>query len=1076
MKHRQRERKLKFSLRVRVPSSRRSVLRTSLAGFIAVSTLSTLNAALAVGSEQPQLNDSVGYRAASAGNMQSGNLTNDAPRSDAVQVEVAQQESSEETPTVHAFGDTTGMSSSDTNAPSPDGDSQPNIEAEHQHTLGGDGPKGQESPPSDQQRPASSPSSSGYSGLYHARHLANISNIPPDPQALPAVFATGGRGRFKEMIQWLQWADYDTHFRNNSRPNVPILRKGQSPVVIKNYRDYGQAGHLLTECQLSDLEHHSRKDGVSAAQAEGPLVATIPGTWAGDVLDNLYNVGGPGQWESGGEVRSGSERYPDNYTNKNHMVIGLANGYAYNGDGSRAGQSSYQTGFSSEVSFDVHCKASLVAPNGTSTPVQLTGLVFADAEASSAATVGRDGLPERDEWVQAYAWESGTRWRVLETLRSDHCPTFTRGSYLDRDLNSTQLMRLIPNGEECVYQNGGDYTTPSGIGGPGAVTFMEGSAGATIRMQGSGYSAVALGLVIASDFGDAPQSYGIAGSLFQPSWTGGQPPNNTTHEAHTGIDIVTMTKASAGAGVTHLGSRIDAEQNHVHDSHAMADDQTGSVPSDEDALDAEALRTSGIRVNLDEAYRMTVPCRGPGKVAGWIDWNRDGNFRTSNERSTVVACTGSEVTLEWKVPVTAKRSVAGEPKSKTNTFMRLRIADVQNDKDMLPTGVTTAGEVEDYEIKVYAPTVELNKIVQAPWGLSFPAEWWKLTGKASSGSGTGRAIQETKYNVEWGVVTDDFTLGETTDLPAGPAFEAGPWVCTEAPGTINPPGYSFSSTVENIDGKGILRIKGPDRIFCEITNTTKPGSVSWQKTNKANGQHVGGSVWSLKRSGTAFAINVTDCESGTCTGHDKDNRPGYFKVTPLRWGDYILQEVSPPAGFLKDTKEHRLPRMLRGVVDVELPTPIPNTPIDTAVVWRKVDASTDARILSGSQWRWQRQGGTAVAVSDCTASQASGCTGEDKDHRAGYFRILIREPGTYTLTETVAPLGYQLNTQSITRSISRQTLGTQIDLGAIQNMQVALPHLPLTGGASADAFLFVGFGILGVAVITALYRRRQATL
>jgi len=69
-------------------------------------------------------------------------------------------------------------------------------------------------------------------------------------------------------------------------------------------------------------------------------------------------------------------------------------------------------------------------------------------------------------------------------------------------------LRLMPSDEECVYQSGGSYSRPNGLGGPDAVMFMEGATKATVTMQGSGYSAVALGLIVATDFGDAPESYG----------------------------------------------------------------------------------------------------------------------------------------------------------------------------------------------------------------------------------------------------------------------------------------------------------------------------------------------------------------------------------------------------------------------------------------------------------------------------------------------------------------------------------------------------------------------------------------
>ena len=108
--------------------------------------------------------------------------------------------------------------------------------------------------------------------------------------SLPATFATGGSGRFKESIQWLQWADYDKDFKGKDKPNVPVLGVGEGPKDFVNHRDLGDAGSLVTTCTLSNLTHDTPAPGTPKQQTEGPLVATLPRTWARDALDNLYNV------------------------------------------------------------------------------------------------------------------------------------------------------------------------------------------------------------------------------------------------------------------------------------------------------------------------------------------------------------------------------------------------------------------------------------------------------------------------------------------------------------------------------------------------------------------------------------------------------------------------------------------------------------------------------------------------------------------------------------------------------------------------------------------------------------------
>lgn len=1071
MKHGKRDSRLDLSLRARAHQPRRSILRSSLAAFLALSTLAALNSSFAIDialerdSEQAQSAQSDTYRSALEGDdAHEAGIRGHDPRdqepgaaSDDQQVPSQKDEAS----TGSKDGENEGASSPDVSG-APVGDANEATE-EGSAAETAEPQKDEGSEVAGEKKPEESPA--GYSGFFRARQPSGTSAVPRDPSILPAVFAKGGSGRYKEWIQWLQWGNYNKDFAGISRPDVPVLNYGISR-TIKNYRDFGTSGYLLTQCTLSNLTYHSARSGVPDVQARGPLVATVPGTWAGDVLDNLYNSGKGGRWSSGGEVRASWETYPEHYTNLNEMVIGLANGYAYNGNGSIAEQKYTASGFSSEVSFNIQCSAELVEPSGQKRNIPLNGLVFADAEASSAYDGG-----DRDEWIQAYAWNSGTKWRVLDTLRSDGCPTFARGSYLDADINSTQLLRLIPSGKECVYQNQGRYRTPSGVGGPGAVMFMEGANGATIRMQGSGYSAVALGMVIASDFGDAPSSYGIAGSLFQPKWSAGQPANNSTHEAHVGANLMETRPATVIPGPTRLGQLIDADSLYSASARADHDDRSGQQPSDEDALNAEALRTKGVNVNLGDTHTVTVPCQGPGKVAGWIDWNRNGVFADTAERSNVATCSGSEVELQWTVPKDAKRSVAGEPGS-ANTFMRLRIADVADDSQMLPTGVTVAGEVEDYELKVYVPTVTLEKTVSAPWTSNpLPANRWTLNLTHQSLTGAGYALTGNGRTVETPVVAGTFNLTESSTAREAVAYQAGQWVCSEAPGTIKPAGHSYSSRVV---ASGRLSVAQADRVLCRITNTTKPASLAWQKTNKATGAHLGGSSWTLRGPSHPSGVTVEDCISGACGGLDKDNRPGFFKVTPLKWGDYTVQELAAPAGFRKDGRTHHFPHMVNGIIDVALPAPIPNAPNDTPIIWRKVDAAPQASPLSGSEWTLQRGDAAALTVADCVADAPSQCAGPDKDHRGGYFRVLIRDEGAYTLTETAAPIGYRRASEPIRQDISAQELGTQIDLGAIQNLAITPPALPFTGGTSADTFFIVGGGILAAALLAAGYRRRQA--
>ena len=118
-----------------------------------------------------------------------------------------------------------------------------------------------------------------FAGIERPSAAAAPPGLPSD--ALPAVFAQGGTSRYRDTIQWLQWADYGSNFAGKTKPNVPVLDYGQTKDFV-NERDLGDGGTLVTTCTLSNLQHLGHNPATTEAQAKGPLVATIPGAWAGD--------------------------------------------------------------------------------------------------------------------------------------------------------------------------------------------------------------------------------------------------------------------------------------------------------------------------------------------------------------------------------------------------------------------------------------------------------------------------------------------------------------------------------------------------------------------------------------------------------------------------------------------------------------------------------------------------------------------------------------------------------------------------------------------------------------------------
>lgn len=314
------------------------------------------------------------------------------------------------------------------------------------------------------------------------------------------------------------------------------------------------------------------------------------------------------------------------------------------------------------VRFSVNCAAEY---SGAAVPIN--GLVISDAESNNAA---------QGEYVRARPNNPST-WRLLDRARNEGCTTATRSS-----LTSDGTITLDSNGPECTYQR-------SSWRGPVATAFMEGATGASFELKGGGRSAVAIGVVLASDFGDAPESYGDAGAFMHQSWEGGIIPVGVSNL----FDDVAF--AVPAAGDVGLGTVIDAEERPAYSDDALGDDLHG-------AQDEDLIIPARIDAHPGETFTLPpIMCGTGAQVAGWIDWNRNGSF-DDGERSSVASCATGSATLSWQVPdAGVGRMVEGA------SFVRIRSA---SDASQLssPVGMTNDGEVEDHAVTLFSPSPELQ--------------------------------------------------------------------------------------------------------------------------------------------------------------------------------------------------------------------------------------------------------------------------------------------------------------------------------------------------------------------------------
>lgn len=260
---------------------------------------------------------------------------------------------------------------------------------------------------------------------------------------------------------------------------------------------------------------------------------------------------------------------------------------------------------------------------------------------------------------------------------------------------------------------------------------------------------------------------------------------------------------------------------------------------------------------------------------------------------------------------------------------------------------------------------------------------------------------------------------EDTDSDAG-AFRIadlawGDYTLTE---TKAPEGFALDPTPRTFSvGATELSIALGDIV--NVAAAPELGSLSWTKTNEGDAP-LAGSTWSLTGPGE-YSKSITD--NGE---EDLDAADGAFKIAELPLGEYTLTETVAPTGYELDSTPRTV--TVTGGETTTTAGPFKNLPIPGSVTWTKTDA--DGKALSGSEWTLSSAAGD-VAVID---------NGEnDADPANGAFKVTGLAWGEYTLTETKAPVGFELSTDSKTVTITATELN--LGFGAIINV----PESPKSG-------------------------------
>ncbi|MGL4574105.1 MAG: CshA/CshB family fibrillar adhesin-related protein [Burkholderiaceae bacterium] len=297
------------------------------------------------------------------------------------------------------------------------------------------------------------------------------------PLTAQAQFATGGTGLHKGRIFWINWGSPNENVFNG-KTVTRGFNIGSPP---------SPSNRLEITCSLSNAVRTRNVGG----NVNPDLRVYVPGTWQGDGLDELYNVGG---------------NRPGTGANPNTMAIGLA---AFGG----------QT-----IEFDFRCSATLGG-----SPFTLDGLVFADAEAS-------DG----PEFSAARLTNGGTL-RIIDSI--SNCGN---AGTVDTTTAPGDI-RLVPGAAGSCE----DLPTPALRAGPALVGFIDGATAARVIVQGGGNSAVAVGAVLELEYSEGvPGSYGIGTHLLSTAWSGGAAVNGVNYVNQ--ANLATLVTAGPRLGLTNV--------------------------------------------------------------------------------------------------------------------------------------------------------------------------------------------------------------------------------------------------------------------------------------------------------------------------------------------------------------------------------------------------------------------------------------------------------------------------------------------------------------------------------------------
>jgi GEVED domain-containing protein/dockerin type I repeat protein/Kelch motif protein/SdrD B-like protein len=355
-------------------------------------------------------------------------------------------------------------------------------------------------------------------------------------------------------------------------------------------------------------------------------------------------------------------------------------------------------------------------------PQTVSGTVFSDTNADGIREGGEAGIPHITVFVDL---NGDGKLSVMEPASvTDNFGRWSfsniqPGSYVIREVPSPGILSPAVQ------------TTP-GAGAVVPLSFIISNFEHPVITDSITGKRLDFGHIAAYDFGDAPD-----GQLL---------PNGVV--AHYGTLLASDGPRAGILPGFGLGSTIDAEPDGQPTIGANGDDVVNAASNPPKIDDEDGVTFGAMTPGFPVTITVSVSTGGytPGKLQGWIDWNQNGKFDANEQVATNVSMAAGAHSFTINVPSTAKIGP---------TYARFRYGYESN---LGPTGLSLAGEVEDYQVNVLPAVPIANPDI-------FP-----VPGRSTIAARTGDVTNGNTVISNLSIATSDLAVGDLisgTGIPAG---------------------------------------------------------------------------------------------------------------------------------------------------------------------------------------------------------------------------------------------------------------------------------------------------------------------